>query len=70
MGIRNHFDDGAYQVSLKLFDRNEPIMQRGMGIYAPRNRQPRKDTPEFFHSRPKLAWFLAWKFPYAILPFT
>lgn len=68
MGIRNRFDDGAYQGTLKLFDRNEPIMQRGMGIDAPRNRQPRMETPDFFHSMPKVACFLGRKFRYAILP--
>ena len=69
MGIRNRFDDSAYQTTLELFDRNEPILQRGMGIHAPKNRQPRKETPEFFHSVPKIAWFLGRKFQYAILPF-
>ena len=70
MGVRNRFDDAAYAVTSNLFDSREPLIaKRGMGIRAPRNRQPRKDTPEFFHSRPKLAWFLALKFPYAILPF-
>lgn len=69
MGIRNRFDDDAYEVTSTLFDSSEPIIaNRGMGIIAPRNRQPRKETPEFFHSMPKVAWFLGSKFPYAIRP--
>jgi hypothetical protein len=71
LSVRNRFDDAAYEVTSKLLDSDEPLIaKRGMGIHAARNRQPRKDTPEFFYSRPKLAWFLALKFPYAILPFT
>jgi hypothetical protein len=70
MGIRNRFDEGAYEVTSELLDSDEPLIaKRGMGIDAVRNRQPRKDTPQFFHSRPKIAWFLGRKFPYAILPF-
>jgi hypothetical protein len=70
MGVRNRFDDDAYKVTSNLFDSREPLIaKRGMGIYAPRNRQPRKDTPEYFHSRPRMALFLSKKFPYAILPF-
>jgi hypothetical protein len=70
LSVRNRFDDAAYKVTADLFDPREALIaNRGMGIDAPRNRQPRKDTPEFFHSKPKLAWFLAKKFPYAILPF-
>jgi hypothetical protein len=69
MGIRNRFDDDAYEVTSTVFDSSEPIIaKRGLGIIAPRNRQPRKETPEFFHSMPKVAWFLDTKFPYAILP--
>jgi hypothetical protein len=71
MGVRNRFDDAAYKVTSDLFDPREPLIgKRGMGIYAPRNRQPRKDTPECFHSRPRMALFLSKKFPYAILPFS
>ena len=70
MGVRNRFDDAAYTVTANLFDSREPLIaKRGMGIRAPRNRQPRKETPEFFHSAPKIFWFLAGKFPYANLPF-
>jgi hypothetical protein len=69
MGLRNRFDDDAYEVTSTLFDSREPLIaKRGMGIYAPKNRQPRKETPEFFHSMTKVAWFLGTKFPYAILP--
>jgi hypothetical protein len=69
MGLRNRFDDDAYEVTSTLFDSREPLIaKRGMGIYAPRNRQPRKDTPEYFHSTPRMAVFLGKKFPYAILP--
>jgi hypothetical protein len=71
LSVRNRFDDDVYEVTSKLFDADEPLIAtRGMGIYALRNRQPRKDSPDFFNSVPKLAWFLAVKFPYAILPFT
>jgi hypothetical protein len=69
MGVRNRFDEAAYKVTSNLFDPREPLIgKRGMGIYAPRNRQPRKDTPECFHSTPRMALFLSKKFPYAILP--
>jgi hypothetical protein len=69
MGIRNRFDDAAYKVTSNLLDPREPLIgKRGMGIYAPRNRQPRKDTPEYFHSTPRMVLFLSKKFPYAILP--
>ena len=71
MGVRNRFDDAAYDVTSKLLDSDEPLIaKRGMGIHAARNRQHRKETPEFFHSMPKVAWFLGWKFPYAIRPLT
>jgi hypothetical protein len=70
VGIRNRFDKAAYEVTSELLDSDEPLIaKREMGIDAPRNRQPRKNTPEFFHSRKHIAWFLARKFPYAILPF-
>ena len=71
MGVRNRFDDAAYEVTSKLLDSDEPLIaKRGMGIHAARNRQHRKETPEFFHSMPKVAWFLGWKFPYSIRPLT
>jgi hypothetical protein len=69
MGIRNRFDNDTYEVTSTLFDSSEPIIaKRGMGIIAPRNRQPRKETPEFFHSMREVANFLGTKFPYSILP--
>jgi hypothetical protein len=70
LSVRNRFDDAAYKVTSNVFDSREPLVaKRGMGIYAPRNRQTRKDTPEYFHSRARMALFLSKKFPYAILPF-
>jgi len=43
MGVRNRFDDAAYEVTSKLLDSDEPLIaKRGMGIRAARNRQPDK----------------------------
>ena len=69
VSVRNRFDQKAYEIMSKVLSSDEPLIaQHGMTIRALRQRERSKKTPEIFHDRQKTIWFLAKKFPCAILP--
>jgi hypothetical protein len=69
VSAQNRFDEQAYKITSAMLGSDEPLIaMRGMTIRALRKFQRRKETPEIFHDPQKIAWFLAKKFPHAILP--